>query len=91
MASGSVFLIEFSSLNKPGIVFYANGTALGLTGEEETHPALAAAIVQESVFLAYKSGAGYLLQNTVVSGFIGEAGQVRYAVITASSLDTQQS
>ena len=74
MASGSVFLVEFGSLKQPGIVLYANGTAFGLAGEEETHPSLAAAIVQQGVLLANQAGAGYLLQNTVISGFVRLAG-----------------
>jgi hypothetical protein len=53
VAPGSVLLIEFGSLKEPWIVLYANGAALGLAGEEKTHPAFAAAIIQQSIFLAY--------------------------------------
>ena len=87
MAPWGVLLIKLGSLKEPWIVLYANGAALGLAGEEKTHPAFAAAIIQQSIFLAYQAGAGCQFQDAVVCGFIGISCKVGDGVIPACGLE----
>ena len=84
------FLIDDSCLIDPIVIFDADRLTPGLIGQEEVHPALAAAIIQKYVVLADLSTVSQAFQNGIGCRLIWILILIRIAVIPAGGLDLQQ-